>query len=77
MGAEYGRHVRSKKKVTQTDRQLNTAVFLLRCTEVGLSTADLDLLTVGMVIDMLTEKANDEEEPNTVRKATQEDFDKF
>lgn len=50
---------------------------MLRCAEVGLSMADLDLLTVGMVIDMFTEKANDQEEPNTVRKATQEDFNKF
>lgn len=50
---------------------------MLRCAEVGLSMADLDLLTVGMVIDMFTEKANDQEEPSAVRKATQEDFNKF
>lgn len=63
--------------MTQSDRQLNTAVFLLRCTEVGLSMTDLDHLTVGMVIDLFTERLNDQEEPNTTRKATQKDFDKF
>ena len=38
---------------------MSTALFLLRCTELGLSMDDLDDLTVGMVNDMFTEKAND------------------
>lgn len=35
----------------------------------------LDLLTVGLVIDMWTEKANDSVKYNKI--ATQDDFDKF
>lgn len=38
---------------------MSTALFLLRCTEVGLSMNDLDELSVGMVNDMFVEKSND------------------
>lgn len=54
---------------------MTSALFLLRCTELGLSMEDLDHLDVGMVFDMFTEKANDSYEYKTV--ATQSDFDKF
>lgn len=41
--------------------------------------ADLDLLDVGMVYDMMIENANDSAEDayDTVRQATQADFDRF
>lgn len=54
---------------------MTTPLFLLRCVEIGISITDLDLLTVGVVIDIWTEKANDGVKYNRV--ATQEDFDKF
>lgn len=54
---------------------MSTALFLLRCTEVGLSMADLDDLTVGMVNDMFVEKSNDNYDWKEI--ASQEDFDKF
>ena len=54
---------------------MSTALFLLRCTEVGLSISDLDELTVGMVNDMFVEKSNDSYEWKEL--ASQEDFDKF
>lgn len=54
---------------------MSTALFLLRCTEVGLSMADLDELTVGMVNDMFVEKSNDNYDWKEI--ASQEDFDKF
>lgn len=38
---------------------MTTPLFLLRSVEIGISISDLDLLTVGLVIDMWTEKAND------------------
>ena len=38
---------------------MTTPLFLLRCTEIGISIVDLDFLTIGLVIDMWTEKAND------------------
>ena len=54
---------------------MTTPLFLLRSLEIGVSIADLDLLTVGLVIDMWTEKANDGVKYKKV--ASQEDFDKF
>ena len=58
---------------------MTTALFLLRCVEVGISIRDLDLLTIGMVLDIFVEKWNDniEENRNTgfVRMAQQADFD--
>jgi len=54
---------------------MSTALFLLRCTEVGLSMNDLDELSVGMVNDMFVEKSNDNYDWKEI--ASQEDFDKF
>lgn len=34
---------------------------MLRCAELNLSKEDLDEMTVGMVFDMVTERANDHE----------------
>lgn len=34
---------------------------MLRCAELHLTTSDLDDMTIGMVLDMATEKANDHE----------------
>ena len=38
---------------------MTTPLFLLRCMEIGISVSDLDLLTVGLVLDIWTEKSND------------------
>ena len=54
---------------------MSVALFLLRCTEVGLSMSDLDELTVGMVNDMFVEKSNDSYDWKEI--ASQEDFDRF
>jgi len=54
-------HVKTKKKLNPVDRANNGAIFMLRCAELGLSGADLDDMTMGMVYDMLTEQANDRE----------------
>lgn len=54
---------------------MTTALFLLRCVQIGLSIRDLDLLTIGMVNDMYAENSNDGCKYATV--AVQEDFDKF
>ena len=54
---------------------MTTPLFLLRCVELGIAISDLDLLTIGLVIDMWTEKANDSVKYK--RLASQEDFDKF
>ena len=43
------------------DREPNGAIFMLRCAELNLTGSDLDEFTVGMVYDMVTERANDHE----------------
>ena len=48
---------------------------MLRALALGISVSDLDYLTVGFVMDMYTEKANDEFDYD--EKASQEDFDAF
>lgn len=54
---------------------MTTPLFLLRCTQLGLTMADLDLLSIGLINDMYAESRNDD--CNYVTLATQEDFDKF
>lgn len=49
----------SKKIEPPTDRELTTAMFLLRSKELGLSIQELSSITVGMVFDMLIERNND------------------
>ena len=59
---------------------MTTPLFLLRCLEAGISIRDLDLLTIGMVLDIWTEKSNDSvkyETLDSVRMADQKDFDLF
>lgn len=48
---------------------------MLRCKELGLSLHELEEIDIGLVIDMMTEKNNDEYE--YPYKASQTDFDKF
>ena len=47
----------------------------IRCAEVGISIRDLDLLTIGMVLDVFTEKGNDSFDYPMI--AGQEQFDRF
>ena len=54
---------------------MTTPLFLLRCVQLGLSIADLDLLSIGLINDMYAESKNDEW--NYATLATQEDFDRF
>lgn len=54
---------------------MTTALFLLRCVEVGIAISDLDLLTIGLVLDIWTEKANDGVKYSQV--AGQREFDRF
>ncbi len=53
----------------------STALYVLRCFQVGLHIADLEFLSMGMVFDIFTESRNDNYDYKQV--ANQEDFDKF
>lgn len=50
---------------------------MLRAVELGISVADLDLLDIGLVLDMFTEKINDDADYEETYEATQEDMDNF
>ena len=54
---------------------MTTPLFLLRCVQIGLSLSELDLLTIGVVHDMFTDKDNDECDYDVLEH--QRDFDAF
>lgn len=54
---------------------MTTPLFLLRCKQLGLSMTELDLLTIGLINDMFTERENDDISYDF--KATQDDMDAF
>ena len=54
---------------------MTTPLFLLRCVQLGIAIRDLDLLTVGMVNDMVIESGNDGF--RYAREAGQDEFDAF
>lgn len=75
MENKHRTNLNTKKINRPTDRPMTTALFMLRCLQVGLSLEDLDKLEIGLVNDMFIEMANDHEQWNTL--ATQEDMNKF
>ena len=54
---------------------MNTAVYLLRAKQIGLTLEEMDQLTMGMVLDMFVERHNDDYDYKEL--ATQSDFDGF
>lgn len=63
----------SKKRDREIDREVNTALFMLRAVQCGISISDLGLLSIGMVNDMFIEHKNDSYEYPYI--ATQADID--
>lgn len=62
---------------------MTTALFVLRCIQVGIKLTDLDFLDYGTALDILEENNRDYVEAektngnDSVREATQADYDKF
>ena len=54
---------------------MNGSLLMLRALEMGLSVADLEYISIGMVFDLATEKSYDSD--GYIRDATQKDFDRF
>lgn len=54
---------------------MTTPLFLLRCVQLGISMADMELLSIGLINDMYAESRNDE--CKYAERATQEDMDCF
>lgn len=75
MGSGIGAEKHTKKRERAIDREINTALFLLRATQCGVSIADLEYLTIGMINDMFIEWKNDECEYDYI--ATQADIDRL
>ncbi|MDE5763408.1 MAG: hypothetical protein K2I00_00360 [Ruminococcus sp.] len=55
---------------------MTTPLFLLRCVQLGLSLSELDMLTIGLVNDMFSERENDDFD-GWHEVAGQVDFDSF
>lgn len=75
MGHEYQDYGTRKKKLRKTERPMTTALFMLRCVQLGLNITDLDLLTIGSVNDMFNESTRDDMEWKEL--PTQSDFDRW
>ncbi len=54
---------------------MTTPLFLLRCKQLGLSMTELDLLTIGLINDMFSERERDDENWSVL--ADQDTMDKF
>lgn len=54
---------------------MNTAIYMLRSKQMGLSIADMEELEEGFIVDMMVESGNDNFEYKEV--ANQKDFDSF
>lgn len=54
---------------------MTTALFYLRCYELGIGVQDQDELTIGLIMDMITERTNDDYPYQQL--ADQSDFDAF
>ena len=55
---------------------MTTPLFLLRCKQLGLTLTELDMLTIGLINDMFTERENDDFD-GWHEVAGQADFDEF
>ena len=63
----------AKKLKRPLDRQYNTAVYFLRCKQLGFTLRELFDLEYGEINDVMIETANDKEDYKYL--ATQSDFD--
>lgn len=75
MGQQPEDNVQTKKKIKPTTREVTGAAFMLRCAELNLTDEALRGMTIGMVYDLLAEKANDLEEYPTI--GDQEDIQRI
>lgn len=63
----------AKKLKRPLDRQYNTAIYFLRCKQLGFTLRELFDLEYGEINDVMIEAANDKEDYKYL--ATQSDFD--
>ena len=68
-------NIETKKRTKLTDREYNTARWMLMCKQLGFTLRELLDMEHGEIVDLMIESANDHAKYNTV--ADQEDFDGF
>ena len=56
---------------------MTTPLLLLRAVQLGVHISEMDLLTIGTILDMYSEMKNDEAPEAYNRISTQQDFDRF
>ena len=56
---------------------MTTPLFMLRCVQLGISIRDLELLTIGMVYEMIVESHNDSVSEEYAVVADQQAYDSF
>lgn len=56
------RNSRTKKPGKPTVRNMNRVIFRLRALQMGLSLDDLDCVTCGQLLDLMTEAHNDKQQ---------------
>lgn len=54
---------------------MTTALFLLRCKQIGFSLDEIDELSMGQILDVFTESGNDNYK--YAKMATQDDYDRL
>ena len=74
---DHGGQARSQKRSRPTEREVNTAVYLLRAKQMGLTLSELDELDEGTVMDMIIEAGNDLCEDEYCQVADQHAMDIF
>lgn len=73
MDRQHKTRIEAKKTSRQIDREMNTALYILRIIQCGMSICDLHYLSIGTVYDIITESKNDDYDYPLI--ATQEDID--
>ncbi len=73
MAGRSQNNFQTKKLNRPLDREYNTAVYFLRCKQLGFTLPELFDLDYGEVSDLMIESANDHAKYDY--KATQSDFD--
>ena len=56
---------------------MTTPLLLLRAVQLGVHISEMDLLTIGCLMDMYTEMQRDEHQEEFCRLPVQSDFDNF
>lgn len=75
MGSKSDHHEYAKKRKRPTVRPFTVGLYMLRIKELNITIGELPYLSFGDIMDMLTERGNDNEEWDYLPTAA--DFERF